>query len=140
MWEALRLLKAFDPSFASTNLTDAMTRDLVKITPLRKMGAELLKELPGYLVAAKNFVVDHKDIEVFTTSVLNWWANHGSKFPTWAKAAQIVFSFTPNSAAAERVFSLLKIFLGDTRETSLADVIQATLMLRYNKRVVGAAM
>jgi hypothetical protein len=48
-----------------------MTRYLVKITPLRKMGAELLKELPGYLVAAKNFVVDHKDIKVFTTSVLN---------------------------------------------------------------------
>ena len=39
-----------------------------------------------------------------------------------------------------RVFSLLKIFFGDTRDTSLADVIQATLMLRYNKRVVGVAM
>eukprot|EP00966_Prymnesium_polylepis_P168923 3905412-Prymnesium_polylepis.1 len=38
---------------------------------------------------------------------------HSSKFPAWAEAARIVFSFTSNSAAAERVFSLLKIFFTD---------------------------
>ena len=103
------------------------------------MGADLLKELPNYLSAAKDFTVDHGDIQIFTAAVLNWWKNHGSKFPTWAAAAQIVFSFTPNSAAAERVFFLLKLFFFDMRATSLADVIQATLMLRYNQRKVGVA-
>ena len=53
--------------------------------------------------------------------------------------SRIVFSFTPNSAAAKRVFSLLKIFFGSDRDTALADVIQTTLMLRYNKRTVGHA-
>ena len=53
------------------------------------------------------------------------------------KILQIVFSFTPNSAGAERVFSLLKAFFGDTRTQALADILQATLMLRYNKRSVG---
>ena len=62
-----------------------------------------------------------------------------SKFPTWAAAAQIVFFFTPNSAAAERVFSLLKLFFGDTRMSALLDMIQASLMLRYNMRKVGLA-
>jgi hypothetical protein len=52
---------------------------------------------------------------------------------------QIVFSFTPNSAAAERVFSLLKLYFSDARDSSLADVIQATLMLIYNKRATGHA-
>ena len=70
---------------------------------------------------------------------LGWWANNGTKFPTWAEAAQIVFSFTPNSAAAERVFSLLKLFFGDDRDSSLSDMIQATLMLKYNKRATGHA-
>ena len=84
--------------------------------------------------------MDHKDVKVFTESVLNWWATHGSKFPAWAEAAQIVFSFTPNSAAAERVFSLLKLFFSEVRDLPLADVVQATLMLRYNKRKVGIAM
>ena len=50
---------------------------------------------------------------------------------------RIVRSFTPNSAAAERVFSLLKDMFGDQQMTALADMIQAALMLKYNKRVVG---
>ena len=45
---------------------------------------------------------------------------------------RIVGSFTPNSAAAERVFSLLKLMFGDQQMTSLADMIQAALMLKYN--------
>ena len=51
--------------------------------------------------------------------------------------SQIVGSFTPNSAAAERVFSLLKLMFGDTQTRALADMLQASLMLRYNKRSVG---
>ena len=69
--------------------------------------------------------------------MLGFWANYGNEFPTWALAMQIVGSFTPNSAAAERVFSMLKLMLGDTQMSALADMIQAALMLRYNKRVVG---
>ena len=72
------------------------------------MGDKLLQELPAYLSAAKGFTVDHHDTKAFTEGVLGWWASNGTKFPTWAEAARTVFSFTPNSAAAERVFSLLK--------------------------------
>ena len=43
-------------------------------------------------------------------------------------AMQIVGAFTPNSAAAERVFSLLiKSMFGDQQMTTLADYIQAAL-------------
>ena len=50
---------------------------------------------------------------------------------------QIIGSFTPNSAAAERVFSMLNTMFGDTQMSALVDMIQAALMLRYNKRTVG---
>jgi hypothetical protein len=50
---------------------------------------------------------------------------------------QIVGPFTPNSAAAERVFSLLKLMFGDLQMSALADMIQSALMLRYNGRKVG---
>ena len=45
----------------------------------------------------------------------------------------------PNSAAAERVFSMLKAMFGDQQmdTLSLADIIQTALMLRINKRNVG---
>ena len=49
--------------------------------------------------------------------------------PSWAKAARIIFALSPNSAACERVFSLLKNFLGDQQMTALADGIAAGLML-----------
>ena len=68
---------------------------------------------------------------------LKFWANHGSEFPTWAKGMRIVGSFTPNSAAAERVFSTLKRMFGDAQMTALADYVQSALMLWYNDRPVG---
>ena len=48
-----------------------------------------------------------------------------------------VGSWTPNSAAAERVFSLLKAMFGDTQMSALVDMIEAALMLKYNKRSIG---
>ena len=71
--------------------------------------------------------IDHTDVDKFTKDVLLWWANNGKEFPTWALAMQIVGSFTPNSAAAERVFSMLKRMFGDMQMTALADMIQAAL-------------
>jgi hypothetical protein len=70
--------------------------------------------------------------------VLEWWQEADkTKFPTWAIAARIIFAFTPNSAASERVFSLLKAMFGDAQTQCLTDYIQAALMLAYNKRRVG---
>ena len=64
-------------------------------------------------------------------------ARRGDEVPAWAKAARIVYSFTPNSVACERVFSLLKSMFGDQQLSTLADHVQAALMLRYNDRQVG---
>ena len=91
----------------------------------------------GYLSTCAGTTYNHDDVDAFTQGVLLFWANHGTKFPTWALAMQIVGSFTPNSAAAERVFSLLKLMFGDTQMSALADMIQAALMLKYNARKVG---
>ena len=43
----------------------------------------------------------------------------------------------PGSLSCERVFSLVKPMFGDQQLSSLADYIQAALMLRYNERPVG---
>ena len=67
-------------------------------------------------------------------SVFKWWATNGSKFPAWAEAAQIIFAFTPNSAAAERVFSMLKSMFGDQQMETLADIIQTALINAPHQR------
>jgi hypothetical protein len=38
----------------------------------------------------------------------------------------------PNSAGAERVFSLLKILFGSNQDNSLSDYIRGLIVLRYN--------
>ena len=83
----------------------------------------------------------HDDVHEFTKGVLLFYKNHGAEFPTWARtwalAMRIVGSWTPNSAAAERVFSLLKAMFGETRMRALQDMIESALTLKYNKRNVG---
>ena len=52
-------------------------------------------------------------------------------------AARIIFSLVASAAASERVFALVKTMFGEEQLLSLADLVQAALMLRKNERVVG---
>ena len=79
------------------------------LSPVAEHVPRLKYELPAYLSTCAGTTYNHDDVDAFTQGVLLFWANHGKKFPTWALAMQIVGSFTPNSAAAEHVFSLLKL-------------------------------
>ena len=49
----------------------------------------------------------------------------------------IVFASSPNSASCERIFALLRNLFGELQMRSLADYVQAALMLNYNQRNVG---
>ena len=137
MYEVYRLVQAFDPSFAAQHVNPAWVDALTAIPPLAEHVPKLKLELPAYLSKCAGTAFDHGDVKEFTAGVLLFWSNNGKSFPTWALAMQIVGSFTPNSAAAERVFSLLKLMFGETQMSALADMIQAALMLKYNKRKVG---
>ena len=100
----------FDPSFISQNLTPAFIDKLCTIAPLaHHINIDQLKlEAPLYLSAAVGFSTDHRDVKTPTNNVLVWWSENASKIPEWAKAARIIFSLTPSSAACERVFSFMK--------------------------------
>jgi hypothetical protein len=130
-----------DPSFISENeasINFAFVGSLAAIKPLARDGGDLIRALQRdshlYISAARGFTVDHSDVDAFTNSILAWWINHGSSTGAWREAAEIVFSMTPNSASAERVFSLLKCMFGDKQDNCLADLVQSSIMLRYNKR------
>ena len=115
-------------------------RSLAAIKPLARDDGALIRAMErGYslnIPAARGFTVDHSNVDTFTEAVLSWWKNHGSSTGAWCEAAEIVFSLTPNSASAERVFSLLKCMFGDNQESCLADLVQASIMLRYNNRAL----
>lgn len=113
---------------------------LALVKPLADKIDALKSELPNYVAAAATVTIDYTETgedHSFTKGVLKFFKEKGSNFPAWTACAQIVFTFTPNSAAAERVFSLLKSMFAEDQLSALADYIQAAVMLRYNKREVG---
>ena len=57
----------------------------------------------------------------------------------WRLATAIAYPREPNKTqrTSERVFSLLEAMFGKTSDSALSDLIQGSLMLRYNKRNVG---
>ena len=65
---------------------------------------------------------------------LDWWKRNSSTLPHWSACAKKILLIQPSSAAAERVFSLLKASFGDQQESCLQDYVQTSLMLQYNKR------
>ena len=138
-YEVCRVSQLFDPSFATANVTLAFVDELCAAIPAFAGKAAALKaEVEVYRVAARTAPpIDHGDVKAFTEALLTFWSTQGKKMPTWREAAKIVFAIPPSSAASERVFSLLKAMFGEAQDSSLADVIQAALMLRYNKRSVG---
>lgn len=140
MYQVLHAVQAFDPSWAASNLSLDSVRMLAVGKQLEDKLPHLMEELPIYLSLAAAVTIEHTESaedHTFTNQVLKFFKDNASGIPHWAAAARIVFAYTPNSAAAERVFSLLNSMFGDTQYSALADCIQASLMLRYNKRVVG---
>jgi hypothetical protein len=52
----------------------------------------------------------------------------------WYRAVKLLVLLQPSSAAAERVFSVLKRFWDDQQVTSLSDAIKASIFLEVNMR------
>jgi hypothetical protein len=92
----------------------------------------LQRDLSAYVAAASGFSIDHGDVDDFTEGILGWWKCHASEVGAWSDAALIAFAMAPNSAGAKRVFCSLKILFEKNQDTSLADYIRGSIMLRYN--------
>ena len=140
MYELCRVVRIFDPNFASVHATPASVDELSAVKPLLALGfiPQLKAELPLFLSAAANApAFDRADVAAYTEGILTWWRTNGGSFKRWALAARIVFAISSNSASCERVFSLLKLMFGEQQISTLADAIRAALLLRYNDRVVG---
>lgn len=139
MYSVCRVSQILNPAFAAQHLSENMVDDLFHIVRPLAVHVDLARlkaELPAYLCAARTVeAIDVSDVDAFTEQVLKFWRNAPeAELREWRKTARIVFAMSPNSAACERVFSLLENMYGLQRERALADQLQAALMLRYNGR------
>ena len=86
----------------------------------------LKKEFPLYVAAVE-------DISSELDAIL-FWKQYANNIPTWKEAAAKVILLQPSSAAAERVFSLLKNSFGDQQLKSLEDYLEASSIVQHNSK------
>jgi hypothetical protein len=65
---------------------------------------------------------------------LSWWSRQTVELPHWSAACRSMILYQPSSAAAERVFSMLRQSIGVRQGSSLQDYQAASVMLAYNRR------
>ena len=94
------------------------------------MARQLLGSGAG--AAAHGFTADHGSVDDFTESTHGRYRNRSGEIGAWAEASLIAFLFTPSSAAAERLFSLLRALFGSSQDMALADYLEGSMMARYN--------
>jgi hypothetical protein len=95
------------------------------IPVLKPIIPNLIRELPIYKQQADEVSGEVND-------VLQWFFLRKNILPTFFEAVSIVSLFQPSSAAAERVFSMLRNLVDDTQQSSLADKTEVSAMIRYN--------
>ena len=125
---AFKAARLFLPQKVVELKPDAAAVDSLQAFPFFKASVlgDLKSELPNYLAKAADVHID--------LDPLDWWKNHSADLPHWSAAAANVLLVQPSSAAAERVFSLLKASFVSQQDAALNDYIQTSLMLQYNNR------
>eukprot|EP00966_Prymnesium_polylepis_P166657 3852366-Prymnesium_polylepis.1 len=99
----------------------------------------MVKELPAYLTAAVTCTgFNRVDVREYTDGIRKLWRVNHPAFPAWAKVPRICFAILPLVGTLRaRHLARQDHVRGDEQLTSLADQIQAAVMLTYNKRAIG---
>ena len=82
--------------------------------------AELKQEFPLYVVAAEDISSEW--------ATLIFWKQYANNISKWKETAAKILLLQPSSAAAERVFSLLKNSFGD-QLSALEDYTETSLII-----------
>ena len=126
--QAFKAARLFVPSKVQEMNVNTQSVDSLAVFPFfDPLQLQHLKaELPNYIAACE-------DIDP-SQDTLTFWRNHKSSLPNWSAAASKVAVLQPSSAAAERVFSLLKQSFSEAQNATLQDIIETSVMLQYNNR------
>jgi hypothetical protein len=96
---------------------------------------EMEGEWPKYKRLVRDFEIEENEgtAKVQMEKCVQFWKCNSSALPAISKFAQYCFTLTPSSAAAERVFSILKnSFSVSQMRTTLEDYTQCSVMLQHN--------
>jgi hypothetical protein len=142
--EIFRACRLFDPSRLNTICQDVNRVEyLLKLFPFFDDNADvapMVAGLPGLLVyVAQNPIAKGDD---GGWKFESWWTAAGKAGQDcWFEAAKKIMVLQPSSAAAERVFSMLKNLMGEQQQNSALEGYQeAAIMTRDTTSYGGPAL
>ena len=96
---------------------------------------DIVGDLPLYIEAVSTDRLMPVSEEDELEHIVIFWKANKSNFGAFKEVfVAYALTFVPSSAAAERVFSILKRFFGNNQNSALEDYIEYSVMLSFNKR------
>ena len=125
--KAFKVARLFDPHYLNKVKPQSVALTTLSVFPFvtEPLLSDLKQEFPLYVAAAEDISSD--------CETLMFWKQHANNIPQWKEAVAKIILLQPSSAAAERVFSLLKNSFGDQQLSALEDYIETSLIIQYNK-------
>ena len=125
--KAFKAARLFDPHYLNKVKPQSVALTTLSVFPFvtEPLLSDLKQEFPLYVAAAEDISFD--------CETLMFWKQYANNIPKWKEAVAKIILLQPSSAAAERVFSLLKNSFGDQQLSALEDYIETSLIIQYNK-------
>ena len=125
--KAFKAARLFDPHYLNKTKPESVALNSLSTFTFvtENMLSALKEEYPLYVAATEDISLD--------CDTLMFWKQYANNIPKWKEVAAKILLLQPSSAAAERVFSLLKSSFRDQQLKSLEDYIEALLVIQYNK-------
>jgi len=140
VYKTLRYVNPYSMHLNSTTLPFSTQEFISGVSALnwfqRHEIDDMAVEMPRYLALATSvfggeFYVSRDDE---MKAVQRFWAENRIRYPALRMLVKYALTIAPSSAAAERVFSLLKSTFGLNQNLALEDYMELSIMLNYNKR------
>ena len=124
IWKFCRL---FSPEYVRTAEIESLRADLQHVlNPLIQYFPYLQRSLQTY----KAHCVSSPDYP----SILAFWVAKRDDLPDWFECLKFIALVQPSSAAAERVFALLRAKFSSYQESTLEDYKACSVMMEFNRR------
>ena len=66
-----------------------------------------------------------------------WWRGNEGSLPAFSYVLRAILTNSPNSIPPERVFSILNDTFDEDQDRAMADYMEYSLMVQYNRRGRG---
>lgn len=93
---------------------------------------KMVEELPKYLDLSDNWGVPERSVDELK-SLIKFWQLHMNELPYIRKFVKYAYTIITSSAAAERVFSVIKRSFDTGQKGALEDYVFLSSIMQYNK-------